>query len=200
MDTFDFWKLLIIGHFRYLDTFVFNEPRLQNCNLLVNIFPIFVRIWSDRRIDTVCCTQPISPSYASKQSQQCDAVILERHYLENERENSQFFMAQKCAQNLDELLIGHSFDGLIRLKMKWLNAMPLALSEGMDEYLNLLKNAKSKISQIPLAKFETALLTDLCVLESDDLVILDEHNKQIRVYPLFNMKLNEIALDCDALE
>ena len=180
-----------------LDTFVFNEPRLQNCNVLVNIFPIFVRIWSDRRIDTVCCTQQISPSYAGKQSQQCDAVILERHYLENEQENSELFLAQKCAQNLDELLIGHNFDGLIRLKMKWLNAMPLALSEGMDEYLNLLKNAKSKISQIPLAKFETAVLSDLCVLDSDDFVILDEHNKQIRVFPLFNIKLNEIAIDDD---
>merc|ERR1711933_19899 len=114
--------------------------------------------------------------------------------------------------NLDELIIGHTLEGLYRLKMNWLNNVPFELNKGMTEYFKLLQDSTSDIEQIPLYKFYmnskekayNAILSDLCISHNqnnDELIILDEHLKQIHVFPLYNIDINKLnALDDDIKE
>jgi hypothetical protein len=37
------------------------------------------------------------------------------------KKDNDFFMARNVVQNLDEIIVGHEFEGLYRLKMLWLN-------------------------------------------------------------------------------
>lgn len=87
--------------------------------------------------------------------------------------------------------------------MKWLRDVPYALSQtqGMSEYLKLMKRSESPIEQIPIYKFypiarrhdaERAFLNDCCILKNlyhetdDSLILLESELKALHVMALYN--------------
>ena len=211
-----------------LDSFFFNDQLKQINKKIIdeneeydfddiaptNILPIFIRIWSDHSIDIVCCKNAIHPSWNiydknnSKILSSFDAIVICKNYLDFNDKDNQFFMIQKCVQNLDELIFGHNFEGLYRLKMNWLNKIPFELNQGLLKYFQFLQNCDTNIEQIPLYKFYmnsqqrayNAILSDLCISKynnnynqnNDQLIILDENLKKIHVFPLFNIDVNKM--------
>eukprot|EP01083_Nonionella_stella_P035120 95929_1 len=219
-----------------LDSFFFNEERLKKQETVQSyedymtnvddepnhIFPILIRIWSDHSIDIVCCGKAIRPSFdmnciefermISHDLDDYDGFVISKNYLEsndekqNETQNNACFIVSKCLQNLDEVIVGHTLQGIYRLQMKWLKQIPIALqAESTSTYFELLQKSTSNIEQIPLYKFykfhtnsrhaaSNAILSDLCiatrVTSNDELIILDEHLKAIHAFPLYNIDMN----------
>ena len=218
-----------------LDSFLFNDQLKQTQNRYTTkggdndddgivppkyVLPIFVRIWSDHSIDIVCCKNPIHPSFSAYNDgnkDEYDAIVISKNYLDFNDNGAQneFFMIQKCIQNLDELIFGHALEGLYRLKMNWLNKIGFGLNKGLLKYFELLSSSQTNIDQVPLDKFYmnsphtayNALLSDLCISRNnynettDQLIILDENQKQIHAFPLFSVNMNGgIFVDDDEKE